>query len=189
MSVARATACTANSYRLYSYQVEALADIKKTLAEHDKATAVMACGTGKTLLALWAAEQEMPQTVLVLVPSLTLLQQTLLEWSKQTKWGSSFSYLCVCSDPTVGLKNDDLNIDKAEVGFRIDSDPTIVRQFLERQTTDIKVVFSTYHSSPISGMVRVDCRRLMSVSLMRRTRRLVLQAVHSVTPCRMRTFA
>jgi predicted helicase len=134
-----------------SYQVEALADIKKTLAEHDKATAVMACGTGKTLVALWAAEQEMPQTVLVLVPSLTLLQQTLLEWSEQTKWGSSFSYLCVCSDPTVGLKNDDLNIDKAEVGFRIDTDPTIVRQFLERQTTDIKIVFSTYHSSPVVG--------------------------------------
>jgi superfamily II DNA or RNA helicase len=134
-----------------SYQVQALADIKETLTTHDKATAVMACGTGKTLIALWAAEQEVPKTVLVLVPSLTLLQQTLLEWSEQTKWGSSFSYLCVCSDPTVGLKNDDLNIDKAEVGFRIDTDPAIVRQFLERKTTDVKVVFSTYHSSPVVG--------------------------------------
>ena len=84
-----------------SYQVQALADIKETLATHDKATAVMACGTGKTLIALWAAEQQMPKTVLVLVPSLTLLQQTLLEWSERTSWGSSFSYLCVCSDPTV----------------------------------------------------------------------------------------
>jgi predicted helicase len=134
-----------------SYQVQALADIKKTLAQHDKATAVMACGTGKTLIALWAAEQEAPKTVLVLVPSLTLLQQTLLEWSEQTKWCSSFSYLCVCSDPTVGLTNDELNIDKAEVGFRIDTDPAIVRRFLERQTTDTKVVFSTYHSSPVVG--------------------------------------
>ena len=49
-----------------SYQVQALADIKETLAKHDKATAVMACGTGKTLVALWAAEQEAPKTVLVL---------------------------------------------------------------------------------------------------------------------------
>jgi superfamily II DNA or RNA helicase len=134
-----------------SYQVRALAHIKKSLAEHDKATAVMACGTGKTLIALWAAEQQAPKTVLVLVPSLTLLQQTLREWSEQTSWGSSFSYLCVCSDPTVGLKNDDLNIDKAEVGFRIDTDPAIVRQFLERETTDVKVIFSTYHSSPVVG--------------------------------------
>ena len=51
-----------------SYQVQALADIKETLAKHDKATAVMACGTGKTLVALWAAEQEAPKTVLVLGP-------------------------------------------------------------------------------------------------------------------------
>ena len=134
-----------------SYQVQALTDIKETLAKHDRATAVMACGTGKTLVALWAAEQEAPKTVLVLVPSLTLLQQTLREWSEQTKWGNSFSYLCVCSDPTVGLKDDDLNIDKSEVGFRIDTDPAIVRQFLERQTIDIKVIFSTYQSSPVVG--------------------------------------
>ena len=134
-----------------SYQVQALADISETLGKHDKATTVMACGTGKTLVALWAAEQEAPKTVLVLVPSLTLLQQTLREWSEQTKWGSSFNYLCVCSDPTVGLKDDDLNIDKSEVGFRIDTDPIIVRQFLERQTSDIKVIFSTYHSSPVVG--------------------------------------
>lgn len=132
-----------------SYQVQALSDIKKTLATHDRATVVMASGTGKTLIAMWAAEQHAPKTVLVLVPSLTLLQQTLREWKEQTKWGISFSYLCVCSDPTVGLKDDELNIDQSELGFRIDTDPAIVRHFLKRKTTDIKVIFSTYHSSPV----------------------------------------
>ena len=68
-----------------SYQVQALADIKETLAKDDRATAVMACGTGKTLVALWAAEQEAPKTALVLVPSSTLLQQTLHEWSEQMR--------------------------------------------------------------------------------------------------------
>ena len=134
-----------------NYQVQALADIKAAFAKHDRATVVMACGTGKTLVALWATEQEAPKTVLVLVPSLLLLQQTLREWSEQTNWGSSFSYLCVCSDPTVGLRDDVINIDKSEVGFRIDTDPAIVRQFLERETMDIKLVFSTYQSSPVVG--------------------------------------
>jgi predicted helicase len=134
-----------------NYQVQALTGIKATFAKHDRATVVMACGTGKTLVALWAAEQENPKTVLVLVPSLILLQQTLLEWSQHTNWGKSFSYLCVCSDPTVGLKDDAINIDKSDVGFRIDTDPAIVRQFLERQTTNIKVIFSTYQSSPVVG--------------------------------------
>ena len=55
-----------------NYQVQALADIKATFAKHDRATVVMACGTGKTLVALWATEQESPNTVLVLVPSIPL---------------------------------------------------------------------------------------------------------------------
>jgi predicted helicase len=133
------------------YQIQALADIKTAFERHDSATVVMACGTGKTLVALWAAEQATPKTVLVLVPSLTLLQQTLREWSEQTSWGSSFSYICVCSDPTVGLKDDALNTNKSAVGFRIDTDPAIVRRFLEHETTDIKIVFSTYQSSPVVG--------------------------------------
>ena len=41
---------------------------------------------------LWAVEQLKPKTVLVLVPSLTLLQQTLDEWSRQNSWGNSDPY-------------------------------------------------------------------------------------------------
>jgi predicted helicase len=66
------------------FQVQALTDIKDALNKHDRTTVVMACGTGKTLVSLWAAEQAKPKTVLVLVPSLTLLQQTLREWSEHT---------------------------------------------------------------------------------------------------------
>jgi predicted helicase len=44
-----------------SYQVKALADIRETLAKDDKAAAVMACSTGKTLVALWAAEHKRPR--------------------------------------------------------------------------------------------------------------------------------
>ncbi len=133
------------------YQVQALADISAALKSNDRATVVMACGTGKTLVALWATEQANPKTVLVLVPSLTLMQQTLLEWSEQTNWGSRFSYLCVCSDKTVGLKDDSIDIDVSEVGFPIDTDPQVVRQFLQRETEDIKVIFSTYQSSAVVG--------------------------------------
>jgi predicted helicase len=128
------------------HQVQALADIKATFAEHDRATVVMASGTGKTLVALWAAEQEAPKTVLVLVPSLTLLQQTLLQWCKHRN--KRFEYIAVCSDPTV-VEEDD--IDKTDINFRIDTDPAIVRQFLKRRTSNMKVIFSTYQSSPVVG--------------------------------------
>src|SRR5208337_4082738 len=88
------------------YQVRALSEIAETLTRSDRAHVVMACGTGKTLVALWAAEQLKPKTILVLVPSLTLLQQTLDEWSRHNNWGDDFTYLCVCSDPTVASKDE-----------------------------------------------------------------------------------
>ena len=92
--------------RPYPYQLKVLSDIAETLARSDRAQVVMACGTGKTLVALWAVEQMKPRTVLVLVPSLTLLQQTLDEWSRHNSWGKDFTYICVCSDPTVTFKDE-----------------------------------------------------------------------------------
>ena len=132
-----------------SYQTQVLTDIAATLKDNARATVVMACGTGKTLVALWATEQVKPRTVLVLLPSLMLLQQTLREWSQHTSWGSRFSYLCVCSDKTVGLANDSINIDKSDVGFKVDTNPELVREFLGRETDDIKVIFSTYQSTEV----------------------------------------
>src|SRR6516225_6297624 len=132
-------------------QVEALAQIKEALRTSNRAHVVMACGTGKTLVALWAAEALKPKTILVLVPSLTLLQQTLDEWSRHNRWGKDFSYLCVCSDPTVVAKdaNDPVRLDAMDLEFRVDTNPSEVRRFIERETPSIKIVFSTYQSLPI----------------------------------------
>jgi predicted helicase len=133
------------------YQIEALKSIDEALSRVDRAHVVMACGTGKTLLALWAAEQLKPKTVLVPVPSLTLLQQTLDEWSRHNNWGNDFTYLCVCSDPTVIARdeNDPIRLDKTDLDFRVDTDSDEVRRFLASDTAGVKVVFSTYQSSPV----------------------------------------
>src|SRR5262249_29987549 len=135
----------------YSYQVKALSDIAETLTRSDRAHVVMACGTGKTLVALWAVEQLKPKRVLVLVPSLTLLQQTLDEWSRHNNWGSDFTYLCVCSDPTVAARdaNDPVRLDATDLEFRVDTSSDEVRRFIERDVPGVKVVFSTYQSSSV----------------------------------------
>ena len=131
------------------YQDEALKNIANHLETNDRGTVVMACGTGKTLVALWAVEQRKAKSILVLVPSLTLLQQTLEEWSVHNSWGKDFSYLCVCSDPSVNLKNDEIEIDPSDVPFRIDTDPEIVRRYLAQDNGKTKIVFSTYQSSQV----------------------------------------
>jgi superfamily II DNA or RNA helicase len=131
------------------YQIEALAKIGNTLAKSDRAHVVMASGTGKTLVSLWAAEALKPKTVLVLLPSLTLLQQTLDEWSRHNRWGNDFTYLCVCSDPTVTARdaNDPVRLDPTDLEFRVDTNPDEVRRFIEKDLPGVKVVFSTYQSS------------------------------------------
>ncbi len=133
------------------YQVQALDDIASTLAENDRATAVMACGAGKTLVALWTAERQSARVILVLLPSLSLLSQTLKTWKRENVWGSRFSYICVCSDETVDAGTDDPSMDEGSIDFPIDTDPAEVRKFLRSRIDDVKVVFSTYHSASIVG--------------------------------------
>jgi superfamily II DNA or RNA helicase len=135
----------------YPYQITALEKIAETFAKSERAHVVMACGTGKTLVALWAVGQLKPKTVLVLVPSLTLLQQTLDEWTRHNDWGSDFSYICVCSDPTVASKdvNDPITFHRSDADFRVDTDPIEVRRFLQSTRTSVKVIFSTYQSSAV----------------------------------------
>jgi len=130
-------------------QQEALARIEATLATQPRATVVMACGTGKTLVQLWAAERLHPKTVLVLVPSLSLLQQTLAVWSHEHAWGDRYEYLAVCSDPTVAPDDDAITLSRQDMDFRVDTDPAIVRRFLSSNADAVKVIFSTYHSTPV----------------------------------------
>jgi superfamily II DNA or RNA helicase len=132
------------------HQRKALADILKAFKKEDRGTVVSACGTGKTFLALWAAEALGGRSVIVLVPSLALIRQTLRDWSKNTNW-KSFDYICVCSDPTVSQEEDSLVVRPTELPFSVTTDPAKVRKFLRHHFKGVKVVFTTYQSAPIVG--------------------------------------
>ena len=108
----------------------------------------MACGTGKTLVALWTAERMGCQKILVLVPALALLRQTLHEWLRETHW-ERVSYLCVFSDPTVERDVDDLIVRQSDMDFPVSTYSETVREFLVQEFDGVKVVFSTYQSSPV----------------------------------------
>lgn len=130
------------------HQDTALANITSGLATHDRATVVMACGTGKSLVALWAAERHVGKTLLVLVPSLALVRQLLHEWLRETSW-EQFSFMCVCSDPTVAKGADDLVVHQADLDFPVTTDSAIVRQYLDRPFAGTRIVFSTYQSAQV----------------------------------------
>lgn len=122
--------------------------------EHARGKLIMACGTGKTLTALWLAEQQTAGQglVLFLVPSIALLGQTLREWLANSTY--PIHPICICSDPKVNktLRDNDTILDStADLPLPASTDvPSIIKQ-LERvqDKPGITVVFSTYQSIDI----------------------------------------
>lgn len=130
------------------HQKEALSAISSAIEEGDRATIIMACGTGKSLVALWAAEQRDCRNILVLLPSLALVRQLLHEWLRQTSW-ESLTFQCVCSDSTVAKDADDLIVHQADLDFPVTTESSAVYHFLTKPFDGVKVVFSTYQSAHV----------------------------------------
>ncbi len=130
------------------HQLAAIKDIVAGLSRGTRATALMACGSGKTLVALWVAEHLRARTVLVLLPSLALVRQTLHEWLHEASW-PDIQFLCVCSDPTVRPEDDSLVVRPSDLDFAVTTQSGDVRRFLERPTQSVRLIFSTYQSSQV----------------------------------------
>src|SRR6185295_4839984 len=92
---------------LRAHQKVALADVQAGFKKENRGKLIMACGTGKTFTALKIAETIVPDGghVLFLVPSISLISQTLGEWSAQSE--RPLSPFAVCSDAQVGQKKNE----------------------------------------------------------------------------------
>jgi superfamily II DNA or RNA helicase len=129
------------------HQKEAIYAVEKGFKENDRGQLIMACGTGKTFTTLWIKELISAGTTLVLVPSLSLLSQTLREWTLACN--TPFDVLCVCSDQSVGKKSNEDEIVQSvkDVHFPVTSNVQEISSFIK--SNGHKVLFSTYQSSPL----------------------------------------
>ena len=80
----------------------------------------------------------------MLVPSLSLLAQTMREWTANAS--EDFDYLPVCSDDTVADPDAAVS-STSDLGFPVTTDAEDIARFLRRRSGR-RVVFSTYQSSP-----------------------------------------
>ena len=85
------------------HQQEAIQNVVAGLQAADRGQLLMACGTGKTLTSLWIKEALDTKRTLVLLPSLSLLSQTLREWTAASQ--KEFNWICVCSDKSVAKQD------------------------------------------------------------------------------------
>jgi superfamily II DNA or RNA helicase len=134
----------------FDHQKEAIQKIIKGFENSDRGQVHMACGTGKTLVGLWVAEEIAHGNVLVLVPSISLVAQLYQEWVQNRSENFNFDPIFICSDATVYNKNNEIfNEDEIQhLGFPVTTNATELLEQLNA-TSNKKVVFSTYHSSPV----------------------------------------
>ena len=107
------------------------------------------CGAGKSLTAYWIAKSLSSKSILIAVPSLALVRQTLDAWSRQALAdGSAFEYIAVCSDQDVA-QSDDPVISTHDIGISVTTDSNKVLQFIDSYSRHKKVVLTTYQSGPV----------------------------------------
>ena len=137
---------------LRPHQSSALTAVERGLTAAERGKLIMACGTGKTFTSLKIAEKiaGTGKRVLFLVPSLSLLSQTLTEWTQESE--IPLHSFAVCSDSEVGKKrkkdDDVVNTFAHELRFPATTNAvSLAREMSKRHDNDhMSVVFSTYHS-------------------------------------------
>lgn len=120
-------------------------------AGNERGKLIMACGTGKTFTALKIAERTAIENggtarILFAVPSISLLSQTLREWTGQTEL--DMRAFAVCSDTRVSRAAEDISV--VDVAIPVTTDGATLAAHMEhrKRSKGLTVVFTTYQSLP-----------------------------------------
>lgn len=129
------------------HQREAIDAVIEGFKNSERGKMIMACGTGKTFTALKTAEAVTNGTgnVLFLVPSISLLNQTLVEWSAQSKY--KYRIYAICSDPKASKTSDKID-SLTDLVIPATTDVNkLMNQYYGADTDDtLNFFFSTYQS-------------------------------------------
>lgn len=139
------------TYDLRPHQERAVAAIEEKWAEFDRCKAIMACGTGKTLMSLRLVEDWIGPaagTILFCAPSISLVGQSMREWMGQCR--VPMSSLVVCSDSKASRKDDVIPMTLDSFEYPATTNPeSLYRSFRRCRHSNpdgLVVIFSTYQS-------------------------------------------
>lgn len=144
------------TFDLREHQEIAVKSINKAFDEegYDRCKAVMACGTGKTLMSLRLAEgRANGGLVLFAAPSIALVSQAMREWTNQAR--VDLRTLVVCSDAQASsLKEADTILDTtADLAYPATTDPSKLveryRAIRDKSGDCMIAVCSTYQSMQV----------------------------------------
>lgn len=129
---------------------------------------IMPCGTGKSLTAYWISERLTARTILVAVPSLSLIQQTLRCYSREAlAHQKDIRWICICSDATVGsIEKDDPAVLTHDLGVRVHTDPDEIAGWLQKRHSGITVIIATYQSGKAVSEAVAKARMTIDLGIM-----------------------
>jgi len=127
-------------------QKNAITDIlysEDGLGKNSRTTFLSACGTGKTYTGYNIVEKLEAKTILLLFPSIALIDQTNKQYSLFNNL-TNYNPLFICSDRDISEDQDELPI--KDMDFSVTTDENEILKYLS-STIETKIIFSTYHSS------------------------------------------
>ena len=132
-------------FSLRPHQQAAFDDVIEGFQTGDRGKLVMACGTGKTFVALRIAEAVagIGGRALYLVPSIALFAQAMREWA--TQQAVPHRYIGICSDTTAGRIDEDASLHELEIPVTTGATAVSMALCMARPEA-MTVVFCTYQS-------------------------------------------
>ncbi len=129
---------------------------------------IMPCGTGKSLTAYWIAEKLGARSILIAVPSLALIRQTLAVWARESlARKKQIHWICVCSDETVSsFERDDVAVLTQDLGVKVHTDPLEIAAWLKVKRAGTTVVLTTYQSGKAIATAVKKVKRTFDLGIM-----------------------
>jgi len=127
----------------------------------------MPCGTGKSLVGFWVQQKMNAKQVVVAVPSLALLNQTLREWSRE--WiahNQKPHFTVVCSDDATSNLGDTFVSHAYEMGIDTYTLPKDIAARLVKLKDQHHVVFTTYQSSHLLALAARKAKAVFDLGIL-----------------------
>ena len=142
-------------YKPRPHQEKAIKDAKKHFLKdgNSRGKLIFPCGSGKSLTGFWLAQELKAESVVVAVPSLSLVKQTLDVYLREIVANKkSVEWLCICSEADIGASAE-VKFEIAEVGVPCTTNPDAIKQWLERTKGSKRIIFTTYQSGRLIGQI------------------------------------
>ena len=155
-----------------SHQQKAVVEAKNHFlkSKESRGRLIMPCGTGKSLTAFWIAKELKSKNIIIAVPSLSLIKQSLEDWTKEfialdenpkPKW------LVICSDESTGnLDKDEFVSDAYSLGIPTTTSINLISHFLIEKHKGRKIIFTTYQSSGKLAQAAQNCNFQFDLALL-----------------------